>query len=160
MDGRDKPGHDVDGEGTRRALQALQQILRAGNLRFAGRVLDVKRLHHAVVDHHGVALRARAEAAFPEVDREADRLRESRAAVGEKLDLAGRAGVLLPGVHDKHVVDAGDRDRVDALLFDLVRVGEKARQVVLVTGRRERAGHGEQYYLLALENIVGGFRLR
>src|SRR4051794_33774699 len=95
------PGHDVDGEGTRRALQALQQILRAGNLRFAGRVLDVKRLHHAVVDHHGVALRARAEAAFPEVDREADRLRESRAAVGEKLDLAGRAGVLLPGVHHK-----------------------------------------------------------
>src|SRR3954452_9607997 len=93
MDGRDKPGHDADGEGTRRALQTFQQILRAGNLRFARRILDVERLHNAVVHYHGVALRARAEAAFPEVDREADRLRESRAAVGEKLDLAGRAGV-------------------------------------------------------------------
>src|SRR5262245_21369168 len=70
-------------------LEPLEQILRAGDVGLAGRILDVERLHHAVVDHHGVALRACAEAAFAEIDRQADRLREGRAPVCEKLDLAG-----------------------------------------------------------------------
>ena len=51
------------------ALQRLQQIIRARHLGLAGGILDVERLDHAVIDHHGVALRAHAEAAFGQVRR-------------------------------------------------------------------------------------------
>src|SRR5256885_619898 len=79
-----------------RRSQPLEQILRAGNVDLAGRVLDVERLHHAVLDDHGIALRARAKATWPEIDGEAERLGEIAAAVGEELDLAFRAARVLP----------------------------------------------------------------
>src|SRR5690349_9672888 len=52
--------------GKRRRLSAAgselgEQIVRRGDLEFAG-LLDVQRLHHAVLDDHGVALRAHAHA--------------------------------------------------------------------------------------------------
>src|SRR5690242_18945949 len=61
-----------DEEGRASGLQSLQQVLRAGDVGLAWRILDVQRLHDAVVDHHGVALRASAEPAFAEIDRKAD----------------------------------------------------------------------------------------
>src|ERR1700720_1113115 len=43
-------------------LYLLEQVVGAGHLGLAGRVLDVDALHHAVIDHHGIALGAHAEA--------------------------------------------------------------------------------------------------
>jgi hypothetical protein len=40
----------------REFLQHLQNIVGAGNFRLARRVLDVERLHHAVLDQHSVTL--------------------------------------------------------------------------------------------------------
>ena len=37
-------------------LQRLQNIIGAGNFGLARRVLDVERLHHAVLDQHGITL--------------------------------------------------------------------------------------------------------
>jgi hypothetical protein len=37
-------------------LERLQNIVGAGNFRLARRILDVERLHHAVLDQHGVTL--------------------------------------------------------------------------------------------------------
>src|SRR5205085_9629367 len=54
VDGRDMPGHDafrVLGK-ENGGSQPLEQILRTGNVGLAGRVLEVERLHHAVLDHH------------------------------------------------------------------------------------------------------------
>jgi len=77
-------------------------------------------------------------------------------AVGEKFDFAFRAGRFLPGFHDEHVVDAGHRDGADALGLEGGGVVEEARDVQIIAGRREGAGHREQRDLLALEDIVGG----
>ena len=54
------PSSDEDSE-------ALQQIVGAGDVGLAGRVLDVERLHHAVLDHHRIAPRTHAEAALGQV---------------------------------------------------------------------------------------------
>ena len=56
----------------------------------------------------------------------------------------------------EHVVDRGDRDGVDALGLDLVRLLHVAGQVVAVAGRREGAGDGDEHDLAALEDIVRG----
>src|SRR6185437_6566930 len=81
------------------------------------------------------------------------------AAVSQEFDGVS-TGSLLPGVHDEHVVDPGHGDGVDALGLDCGGVLHEARQMVLVAGRRERARHCEQHHLLALEQLVGGLRLR
>ena len=125
-----------------------------------GRVLDVQRGDDAVVDDHRIALRAGAEAEARAVEREADFLGEIGIAVGEELDRAGRAGRLRPGVHDEDVVGAGHHDRIDALGLDLGGLGEEAGQMVLVAGRREGAGNGEEHDLLALEQVVRRLRRR
>src|SRR5690349_17511563 len=49
--------------------QLLEQRGGAGDVGLAGGVLDVERLHHAVLDQHGVTLRARAEAVARAVER-------------------------------------------------------------------------------------------
>src|SRR5215207_7664905 len=65
----------------------LQKIVGAGDVGLAGRVLDVERAHDAVLDHHRIALRARAEAEARAVHGEAEGLREIAVAVGDQLDL-------------------------------------------------------------------------
>ena len=123
-----------------RLLNLREQRVAAGNVALAGRVLDVERLDRAVVDQHRVALRARAEPVAGAVEVHADALGEFAVAVGQKFDFAGGAGRLLPGFHDEGVVDAGDRDGVDALGLEGVDVVEEARDVQVVAGRREGAG--------------------
>src|SRR5579864_5085775 len=56
----------------------------------ATRLLDAQRLDDAVVDDHGVALRAHAEAIAAAVHLEAHGLREFAVAVGQHLHLAVR----------------------------------------------------------------------
>ena len=81
-------------------------------------------------------------------------------AVGEKLDLVAGARRFLPGIHDEVIVDAGDGDRVDALLLDGVGVLDEAGQVALVAGAGEGAGDAEENNFLALEQLVRGFPRR
>ena len=141
-------------------LDVLQQIIGAGEFHLAGRVFDADAFDDAVVNDHAVALGANAEPATGRIEREAERLGEVGAAVGQELDLAFRTGCFLSGVHDEHIVDRGDRDGVDALGLDGVGVLDEAGHVILVAGRREGAGHREQYHLLALENVVTCLRRR
>src|SRR6266478_2751314 len=74
------PSAREEGQKLNESLQALEQIVGAGHVGFAGRVLDVERLHHAVVDHHGVASRTHAEATLGEIRRDANRLGPGGAA--------------------------------------------------------------------------------
>src|SRR5215475_14029477 len=138
-------------------LQLLEQAVAARHLDLAGCFLDVERFHHAVVDHHAVALRAHAEAVAGTVEGEVDRFGELAVAVGEELDLVARIGIALPRAHDEHVVDAGDRDRVDALALDGIGILHDRRHVHLVAGAGVGARHGEQRHFLALEHVVRGF---
>src|SRR3954452_13910620 len=78
------------------ASKLLEQRVAAGDLDLARRFLDVELLHHAVLDQHGVALGARAEAVARAVEGEVDRLGELAVAVGQELELVGGGG-LLPG---------------------------------------------------------------
>src|SRR5882757_5112996 len=67
--------------------QLLEQGVAAGNLDLAGRFLDIELLHHAVLDQHGIALRARAEPIARAVEGQIDGLGEFTVAIGEELDL-------------------------------------------------------------------------
>src|SRR5690606_7829091 len=61
-----------------------------------------------------------------------------------------RAG---PGLHHERAVDRQARD-LDALLAEPVEGLDEAGQVLLGAGGRERAGHGEQHHLPAVEQRV------
>src|SRR5580700_2049472 len=93
----------------------LQQRGGARQVRLAWRILDVERLHDTILDQHGIALRACAEAEARAVHRKPESLGEVAIAIREELDLALAAGGLCPSVHDEDVVDAGHGDRIDAL---------------------------------------------
>ena len=71
----------------RPGLQRLQDRIRPGDVELAA-VIDVQCFHHAVLDHHGVTLRAHAEAGGDAVELQADRLGEIAAAIGQEFDLA------------------------------------------------------------------------
>ena len=137
-----------------------EQGLAARDVALAGRVFDIDLFDDAVIDQHRIALGADAEAIARRIQRHVDGLGEIGAAVGEKIDLAVAAGLLGPGLHDERIVDRCHGDGVDALGLERRDVVEEARHVHVRAGRCEGAGHGEQRDLLALENIVGGFRLR
>ncbi len=139
--------------------QLLQQRVAARYFDLARAFLDVEFLHHAVLDHHGIALRAGAEPVAGAVEGEVDRLGELAVAVGQELDLV-RERRLLPGVHHEDVVDRGERDGVDALGLDGVGVELDRGHMHLVTGIGEGARHREQRDLLALEQLVGGLPRR
>src|SRR6266851_8874040 len=64
-----------------RCLQLLEQGVAAGDLDLARRFLDIELLHHAVLDQHGIALRARAETVARAVEGQVDRLGEFAVAV-------------------------------------------------------------------------------
>src|SRR6266404_3089691 len=142
------------------ASELLEQRVRARGLGLAGRFLDVELLHHAILDQHGIAFRAQPEAIAGTVECHVDRLGKFPVAVSQELDLAFGIARLLPRIHHEAVVDGGDRDGVDALGLDRGGVLHEAGQMVLVAGRREGAGDGEQHDLLALEDLVGGLPAR
>src|SRR5262245_42342900 len=98
----------------RSLLQLLEQRISARDLDLAGRFLDVELLHHAVIDQHGITTRARAEPIARAVEGKIDRLGEIAVTVGQEGEHAG-GGLLLPGVHDKHVIHRYHRNGVDAL---------------------------------------------
>src|SRR5262249_20504851 len=123
------------------------------------RSLDVERFHDAVVNQHGIALRARAHAVARPVHREADRLGELAVAVGEHHHVVADLLVLAPCVHDEGVVHRQAGDRVDALGLDRLGVVDEARKMLGRAGGREGARQGEDNHLLALEQLIGGYRL-
>src|SRR5688572_28395969 len=66
-------------------LNLRRQLVAAGDLELA-RLLDVDRLHHAVINQHGIALGAVAHSIAAQVERQIQGLGEIGAAVGKKLD--------------------------------------------------------------------------
>src|SRR3546814_12617726 len=86
------------------ALQLRQHRLGARDLEGAG-LLDVEGFHHAVVHHHGEALRAGAEADAGGVEFQAERLGEGSVAVGQQLHLFADLLVHAPGITPEASVD-------------------------------------------------------
>src|ERR1700687_1507014 len=134
-------------------LQLLQHRLGAGDRVFA-RLLDIERLHNAIFDQHGVALRADAHAFLDAIKLEADRLDEIGIAVAEHHDFAVALMLLAPSAHHKGVVDRDACDRIDALGLERGCVSDIARQMALRAGAGISAGHREQHDLLAAEQLV------
>nr|QQZ49843.1 DNA-3-methyladenine glycosylase [Phenylobacterium glaciei] len=99
-------------------LELRQQVVGGRDLEFAGG-LDVQFLHHAVLDDHGIALRAQAQAELGAVHVQANGLGEIAGRVGDHLDGVHHALVLAPGLHDEGVVDGKADDGVDALGRDV-----------------------------------------
>src|SRR4029450_13821133 len=151
------PGSDKKWGGGIR-LQLLQHVLGAGGPIFARR-LDVQLLDDAVFDDHRITLAALAHAEFRRIHLQADRLGEQAVAVSDHRDVLA-ALCLVPGAHDKGVVDARAGDLVDALALQLIGLLDEARQVLGGAGRRVGARHREQGYSLAGEIIAAGRRLR
>src|ERR1700741_1242873 len=83
--------------------QLLQQGVAAGYVDFAGGLLDIEFLHHAVFDQHRIASGAHAKTVAGAVEGEIDRLGEVAIAVGQEVELFGCAG-FLPGIHDEHII--------------------------------------------------------
>src|SRR6266849_5410759 len=136
-------------------LQRLQHRVGAGNLDLAGDLLDIERLHRAVLDQHRITLRADTEAGPAEVDVEPDRAGEVGAAVGQHHDLVADILCLSPGAHHRLIVDRDAGDRVDSLGLEVGRLVDKSRQMALRAGRCKGARHREQHHLLAAEELVG-----
>src|SRR5216683_1864166 len=136
-------------------LQRLQHCVGAGHLDLAGHLLDIERLHGAVLDQHRIALRADTETGPTQVDVEPDRAGEVAAAVGQHHDLVADILRLAPGTHHRLVVDRNAGDRVDALGLEIGSLFDKARHMALRTGRGEGARHREQHHLLATEELFG-----
>src|SRR5262249_8038156 len=165
---RDRGDEDKIGEGKQMAsgrarppnefwsefLELRQQTLATRNLALAGGVFDVELFDDAVLDEHRIALRASSEAVARTVERHVDGLGKFAVAVRQKIDLAFGAGRFLPGFHYEYVIDAGHRDRVDALRLDGRGVVQETGNVKIVAGRCECAGHCEKRDLAALENFI------
>src|SRR6185312_595596 len=139
--------------------ETLDHRLGAGHVELT-RLLDIERLHHAVIDQHRIALRAGAHAVTAGVELEPHRLGELGAAVGEHHDLAVGLVLLTPGAHDERVVDRDAGDRVDALGLDVAVPVDIAGQVTRRAGRGKRARNRENGDLFAVEQFVGGHLLR
>ena len=95
---------------------------------------------------------AHAEAGPGDVD--AHGAGEVGGAVGHHHHLVADVLVLAPGVHYEDVVDREADDEVDALGLERVGALNEARQVLVGTGRREGAGHGEGRHPLGGEQLV------
>jgi len=144
--------------GEERSITWTSAIIGAGDFGLAGRVFDVEGLHHAVVDHHGIALRAHAEPALGQVRGQSRapwpscrcRRRETRWVA---------AGRLLPGVHTNTSLTPVNRDGVDALGLDRGRVLDGSPAGVLVAGRVKAPGTANSTTFLPLNNssVVFGF---
>src|SRR5260370_35288873 len=90
-------------------LQLLEQSVAAGDLDLAGRLLDIELLHHAVLDQHGIALRADAEPIARAVEGQIHRLGEFAVSIGEELDLVG-CRPFFPARPHENDLDAGSPD--------------------------------------------------
>src|ERR1043166_1934222 len=126
-----------------RRLKGFQHGFRTRHLEGAG-VLDVERLHHAVLRDERIAPRALAHAVAGAVHLESDRTREIAIAVGEHQHLVVDFLILAPGVHDEGVVDREARDGVDTLTLEIAGLLHEARQVLRRAGRRESAWGKDQ----------------
>src|SRR6185295_7978897 len=140
-------------------LDLAEDVLGGGNFKLARR-LDVHALRDPVVDEDRETLAARAHAEAAAVELEAERLSVVTIAIGEHQHLVADVRMLAPRVHHEHVVHGHAGDGVDAFTLDVGCVLHEARQVLGIAGRRERARHGEQHHLLALEELFGGHVLR
>src|SRR5882762_7055035 len=133
-------------------LDLRQHRLRAAHFVFPGR-FDIELLHHAVLDQHRVALRAHAHVARGEVEREAELPGPLAAAVAEHADLAARLLVAAPRGHHEGVVRRHAPDLVHAFGLELAVVLHVARDVLRRAGRRIRARHREDRYLLSFGRV-------
>ena len=84
----------------------------------------------AVLDDHGVALAAHAEAVLGQVHRQAHGVGELAVAVAQHHHLVARLLVLAPGAHHECVVDGNAGDGVDALRLDPRCFGQKTWHVL------------------------------
>jgi len=64
------------------SLHLFEQIVRAGHLRFAGRVLNVELFDHAIFEQHGVTFGANAKPGAGGIQRQIQRLGELGVAIG------------------------------------------------------------------------------
>jgi len=106
----------------------LQHVLGRRDLEGA-RLLDEQVLDDAVVDDHGIALAARAEAELRAVHGEAHRLGELAVAVAQHEHLVAGLLVLAPGTHHERVIDGNAGDGVDTLRLELVSFGHEPGHV-------------------------------
>src|SRR5664279_4118579 len=110
---------------------------------------------HTVVDDHGVALGAGAEAEAAPVHLQPDGPGELTVPVGQHHHCVTHLLVLAPGVHDEGVVDRDARHGVDALGLQLILTDDVAGQVVVRAGRGEGTRDGEQHHLARSEDLAG-----
>src|SRR4029453_2754807 len=134
-------------------LELLQQVLRIADFELPGR-LHVEGLDHAVVDHHGVALRAHTHAAGGQVELEPERLGKDAAAVRHHAHLARALLILGPRPHHEGVVHRDAPDLVHLLRLELVVVARVPGHVLGRARGRESAGKTEDDDALALGEIL------
>src|ERR1051326_7127244 len=121
-----------------RSLKLPQHMLSARYLESSG-LFDVERLHHAIVDDHGVTLAAFAHAEFAAVHGEAHGAGEFAIAVRQHAHLAAGALILAPGAHHECVIDRDADDFIDAFLLQRRLVLHKTGHMLGRTGGGEGA---------------------
>src|SRR3981081_3739187 len=94
--------------------EMLQHVLGRRHLEGA-RLLDEKLLDDAALDHHGIALAARAQSELRAIHGEAHRLGELAIAVAQHHDLVAGLPLLAPGTHHKGIIDGDAGNGIDTL---------------------------------------------
>ena len=81
----------------------------------------------------------------------------SSACGSARKSMVPSASVALgPGLHHVMIVGRAADDAGDAGGLELAGVGEEARQMIDVAGRREGARHGEEHHVAGAEDCVRG----
>ena len=138
----------------------LQDRLRAGDID-AGLVLDIERLHHAVIDDHRIALRAMAHMVGGQ-----DRIRgrPPGRSCHCRRRASGSCRRLPTGVAQAFMTwtsFTAVQATVSTPFALMASVSfTKAGQMIHAAGRREGAGHGEEHHLAARKYRVGREFLR